>query len=74
MIIAVPWQVSNSDTAATLADDDDDRDADDMMMMMIDVFHLTHSITHSLSLILPHLQILQVAGQSIGWSLLSYVW
>ena len=29
-------------------DDDDDRDADDVMMM-IDVFHLTHSITHSLS-------------------------
>ena len=38
----------------------------DDVMMMIDVFHLTHSITHSLSLILPHLQILQVAGQSIG--------
>ena len=30
------------------SDDDDDRDADDVMMM-IDVFHLTHSITHSLS-------------------------
>ena len=69
MIIAVPWQVSNSDADKN----DDDRDADDVMIM-IDVFHLTHSITHSLSLILPHLQILQVAGQSIGWSLLSYVW
>jgi hypothetical protein len=30
------------------SDDDDDRNADDVMMM-IDVFHLTHSITHSLS-------------------------
>ena len=44
IIIAVPWQVSNSDADKN----DDDRDADDVMMM-IDVFHLTHSITHTLS-------------------------
>ena len=51
MIIAVLCLVSLSEEAATLmlllSDADD-------VMMMIDVFHLTHSITHSVALTEVH--------------------